>query len=110
MITILFKKQNNNFLAMEITGHSGYAPAGQDIVCSAVSSLAQTLNLGLSNVVGINTNLLVDENVPIFSLTLPKLNGKQQTDAQLLFKTTYLALKDIANQYKKYITIKEINK
>ena len=26
-----------------ITGHSGYAPPGQDIVCSAVSVLIQTL-------------------------------------------------------------------
>ena len=28
---------------LTIEGHSGYAPIGQDIVCSAVSVLAQTL-------------------------------------------------------------------
>ena len=28
---------------LEASGHAGYAPAGQDIVCAAVSVLAQTL-------------------------------------------------------------------
>ena len=30
-------------LQMEIAGHAGYAPAGQDIVCAAVSILVQAL-------------------------------------------------------------------
>lgn len=30
-------------MRLEISGHAGYAPAGQDIVCAAVSTLAYTL-------------------------------------------------------------------
>ena len=30
-------------LTMRAEGHAGYAPAGQDIVCAAVSCLMQTL-------------------------------------------------------------------
>ena len=29
--------------SLRITGHAGYAPAGQDIVCAAVSVLTETL-------------------------------------------------------------------
>lgn len=38
---------NNRFVSIEITGHADYAPHGYDIVCSAVSSLYQTLLLTL---------------------------------------------------------------
>ena len=36
-------------MRLEIDGHAGYAPAGQDIVCAAVSTLTYTLvqNLAL---------------------------------------------------------------
>lgn len=34
---------------MEITGHSGYAIAGQDIVCSAISMLVMTLETMVSD-------------------------------------------------------------
>ena len=32
-----------------VRGHAGYAPPGQDIVCAAVSVLAQTLGQALGN-------------------------------------------------------------
>lgn len=34
---------------ISVTGHSGYAPISQDIVCAGVSALAQTLILALEN-------------------------------------------------------------
>jgi uncharacterized protein YsxB (DUF464 family) len=34
---------------IEIRGHSGYAPIGQDIVCAAVSVLVQTLIQSVEN-------------------------------------------------------------
>ena len=34
-------------LTMRAEGHAGYAPAGQDIVCAAVSCLMQTLAYAL---------------------------------------------------------------
>ena len=110
MIKILVIKQNNEIIAIEATGHSGYAEEGHDIVCSAVSVLTQNLAQGLSEVVGIKPKVVEDESIPHFSLTLPELNAKQMREAQLLIKTTYLGLKDVANQFKKYVSIKEKNK
>ena len=110
MIKILVIKQNNEIIAIEATGHSGYAEVGHDIVCSAVSVLTQNLAQGLSEVVGIKPKVVEDESIPHFSLTLPELNAKQMHEAQLLVRTTYLGLKDIANQFKKYVSIKEKNK
>lgn len=110
MIKILIIKQNNNILAIEATGHSGYAVEGSDIVCSAVSVLTQSLAQGLTEVVKIKPTVVVDENIPHFSLALPNLDKEKMHDAQLLINTTYLGLKDIASQFKKYVSIKEKNK
>lgn len=33
-----------------ITGHAGYAPPGQDIVCAAVSALVETLRLAVDEI------------------------------------------------------------
>jgi uncharacterized protein YsxB (DUF464 family) len=38
MITAVFSIRNGSPCGFHISGHSGYAPSGADIVCSAVSS------------------------------------------------------------------------
>ena len=46
MIYASFESENGRFCQCSIKGHAGFADAGQDIVCSAVSSAVQlTANL-----------------------------------------------------------------
>ena len=110
MIRVLILKQNNSTVAIEVSGHSGYAQAGADIVCSAVSTLVQNLTLSLTTLLKIEPIVKLEEEPPFYSVTLPPLSAKQKESAQLLINSTCLGLKDIANQYKKYISIKEKNK
>lgn len=35
--------EDRNEISIKIKGHAGYAPIGSDIVCSAISTLGQTL-------------------------------------------------------------------
>ena len=42
MIKVNFKKSNGNTYEVVIKGHANYAEMGQDIVCSAVSTMAIT--------------------------------------------------------------------
>lgn len=41
MIEAVFEKKNGRFCAVSVTGHAGYADAGEDIVCASVSSAVQ---------------------------------------------------------------------
>ena len=41
MINITIIKKNQDIITIEAKGHSGYALAGSDIVCSAISVLTQ---------------------------------------------------------------------
>lgn len=108
MITITVVKNNQNIMSIEATGHSGYAEAGQDIVCAAVSTLTQNLIVGLTEVVGIEPKYVVDENIPHLMVALPKeLNAEKMKSAQILMRSTCLGLTQVAKEYSKFIKIKE---
>lgn len=49
MITIKIKKWSRAY-KISVSGHSGYAAAGSDIVCAGVSALAYALSTGLNTV------------------------------------------------------------
>lgn len=42
MITIIYDEKGKD-MDLQASGHAGYAPKGQDIVCAAVSTLMQSL-------------------------------------------------------------------
>ena len=108
MINVTIVKSNNKIITIEATGHSGYSESGSDIVCASVSSLTQALINGLIEVVKINPKYVIDEDIPHLSVTLPKdLRDEESKYAQVLMRSTYLALKDIASSYSKFIKIKE---
>ena len=108
MINITVIKRNNKIITIEATGHSGYAESGSDIVCAAVSTLTQALINGLIEVVKISPKYTIDEDIPHLSVTLPnEMNYEESKYAQVLMCSTYLALKDIADSYSKFIKIKE---
>lgn len=46
MVQAEFYKTNGKFSGFRVSGHTGYAPRGRDIVCAAVSSAVQlTVNM-----------------------------------------------------------------
>ena len=106
MINILIEKKSENILALSATGHSGYAEAGSDIVCSAVSTLTENLILSLKEVLAIAPIYEIDEQKPALRVELHVLSEKKMREAQILMKSTVLGLKDVAKSYKKYIKIK----
>ena len=111
MINILILKDNqNNIKFIEATGHSGYAESGSDIVCSAVSTLMQSLAVGLTEVVKISPKIIIDETIPHMCISLLDGLTSNLTSVdvvQTLMKTTVLSLKQVANEFSKHIKIKE---
>ena len=43
----VYRTKDDKISGLKMTGHSGTAPHGEDIVCAGVSSLAQTALLGI---------------------------------------------------------------
>ena len=110
MIKISVTKRKKNIITIEANGHSGYAEEGSDIVCSAVSTLMQTLANGLTEVVKVLPKVCIDEDVPFMSIQIEENNNESVMEqVQVLMKTTVLALKDLADSYNKFIKLKEMH-
>ncbi len=94
MIKISIKKDN-----IKIEGHSGYSEYGSDIVCASVSSIAIT---------SINSILKYDEK----ALEYDKKDGylevkilKHDEIIDMLIDNMIELLKDLENQYEKYVKL-----
>jgi len=88
-----------------VTGHSGYADAGQDIVCAAVSSAAELTANALTEIVGVQCDIEVDADKPLLSVEV-KNNDKAEL-CRMFIKAFELQIEGIAESYPEYLTIKK---
>ncbi len=109
MINILLVRRNKNFIKLKVYGHSGYAEIGKDIVCASVSTLAQSLIIGLSKVVNDDFIYSISETDASLCIDISKYNEKDLEQAQILIRTFKYTVDSLLLDYKKYIklTVKE---
>jgi len=106
MINVTFLTQNKNFVGVLSEGHAEYDSYGKDIVCSAVSSLTQSLALGILKVLNIKAVYNVNEKQGKLELRLPKkIDEESLTKSQILLKTTYLSIMDLSKGYPSNIKV-----
>lgn len=93
-----------------VEGHADYAPYGEDIVCAAVSVLAQTTLIALDEVCDIDEekiNYEIDEKTGYLGVSLSKdLSKDKMEKAQIVFKTFEIGIKSIIESYPKYVILK----
>jgi hypothetical protein len=101
MISVTFYKSGDTLTGCKISGHSGYAEEGSDIVCAAVSSAAiMTVNT-ITDILHINADVTASDGLIIF-----KLSHEDAVKASDLIEGLQLHLNALSEQYKKYIKLK----
>ena len=109
MTKIKFFKNNNIFTGFEMSGHSGYAEEGKDIVCASISSISQSCALGLKKVLGIKIEMKINEKRGYLKIELPNnLSEDTLEKSQVLLKTMHLSIEDLLSGYSKYISMEVI--
>ena len=93
--------QGNRIKEFSITGHANFAEYGSDIVCSAVSAVAQTAVIGLQYYFG--KAVRVEQEEGMLTCSLSKLKPSEENAAEAILKTMYLGLKAIQAQYGEYV-------
>ncbi len=91
---------------LKVSGHSGYAEAGNDIVCSAVSVLVQTLHIGLSDVLGLTISSSVDEVSATIRL---QWNDDGSEELRVLTETIFTAMREVSRAYGSYLKYSEVS-
>jgi uncharacterized protein YsxB (DUF464 family) len=86
---------------MEVSGHAGFAAAGSDIVCAAVSALVMTAAHGVARVCHAPVRVS-DDPSGAFVLEIPKGGG---ANAQAVLETTLAGLRAIARTYPAHLRV-----
>ena len=80
---------------------------GWDVICAAVSSLAQSACLGLSRIADVTAGVEMDEGY--LECILPAgLDSQQRDKANVMLENMVLSLESIKEQYEEYIRINEM--
>ena len=101
-----YKSADGRWIGYRAQGHTGYAEAGYDIVCSAISALTQTVLNGLQNVLKAPVTCEIDDRSALLEACLtPEATENQLQQAQLLLETLLQGLQAIQRSYPRNVRI-----
>ena len=109
MTTVTFYSEGSRLTGLEMKGHSGYAPQGEDIVCAALTSAIRLIECAVNDVLGLEASVKVREKDASISLKLP--NGLGQTNektCQTLLAALLGHCVQLAEEYPENITVLEV--
>ena len=99
--------ENDRINGFSISGHSGYAEAGSDIVCAAISALVTMAEATINDVCGAKAKVRVKDEQARITLTLPASCDEEDT-VQAVLAGMMLTLVSFAEQYPDYIEVLEV--
>jgi len=105
MISATIYEGENGYAACRITGHSGQAEAGRDIVCAAVSILGCTCVNALESVCGV-VPLIEENDDGVLGFRLPETTPEENAKAQILMGALRQGLADLAEEFPPNVTLK----
>ena len=101
-----YRDAQERLLGFRAEQHTGYAPAGQDIVCAAVSALTQATLNGLVSVQKLPVDSQKDEKKALLEARLGKDAGDAEIrEAQVRLRTLQEAMEAIERQYPRFVSI-----
>ena len=116
MTTIVFYKAGGFYYGFEEQGHTGYAEAGEDILCSALSSMTMLIINAIEVSYASSVDYTIDEETADIKLiaksALPKYekDEKKQYAVSGLIQAYYYQLMDLIEDYYDYIDVKVIER
>ncbi len=102
-----FFTQGERITGFSVSGHSGYAEAGSDIVCAAVSAAVTMAEATINDVCGANAKVRVRAEDARVSLTLPVSCDEEDT-VQAVLAGMLLCLCRLRDDYPDYIEVLEV--
>ena len=102
-----FFTENDRINGFSISGHSGYAESGSDIVCAAVSAAVAMAEATINDVCGANAKVRVKDEQARITLTLPVSCDEEDT-VQAVLAGMLVYLCSLRDEYPDYIEVLEV--
>ena len=102
-----FFTENDRITGFSVSGHSGYAEAGTDIVCAAISAIVTMAEATINDVCGAKAKVRVKEADARITLTLPASCDEEES-VQAVLAGMLITLCNLREQYPDYIEVLEV--
>ena len=99
--------EEDRVTGFSISGHSGYAEEGSDIVCAAISAVVSMAEATINDVCGAKAKVRVKEADTRITLTLPTSCDEEDT-VQAVLAGMMLTLCSMRDDYPDYIEVLEV--
>lgn len=100
----VYRNHNGQIVKYVVKGHAGYDDYGKDIVCAAVSVLAQTGINALESICKIDVKY--KEADGYLSVAIPEnLNSLVRQNAEIILQTVIVGIQGIIDSYPEYVTL-----
>lgn len=105
MTRVTIRRSGAAIISISAEGHSGYAEAGSDIVCAAVSSATRLTINALTEIASISGEITVDGDKPLMGFAFRTQGDAMAPMAQAFLRAYQLEIEQIAAEYSKYIEV-----
>ncbi len=106
MTTVTFHSEGSRITGFTVEGHSGLAPAGEDILCAAVTSAVRLTECAVNDVLGLEAPVKVRRQDAYLSLKLPGGLGQSCEDTcQTLLTALMLYLTQLREEYPEHLIV-----
>lgn len=106
MTKVVFFKTCGRFTGLQAEGHSGYAEAGSDIICAAVSTAFGMIECAVNDVAKAKAPVVSNPCKAALRLILPySLSEQQKLICDGVIRAAYLWLSENLKQYGAYVQI-----
>jgi len=92
-------------IVFSVSGHAGSGVKGEDVVCAAVSALAQTLVLSVGKIAGIGGSLEHGSGVLRMEIDSGSLTERQNTALGILLESFLIGAGEIMKQHPSSVRI-----
>ncbi len=100
-----FFTEGERITGFSVSGHSGYAESGSDIVCAAISTAVTMAEATINDVCGAKAKVRVKGDT--VTLTLPASCDEEEA-VQAVLADMMLTLVSVRDQYPDYIEVLEV--
>ena len=109
MTTVKFQMEGARIVSVDVSGHSGWAEEGADLICNTVVSAVQLVECTINDVLGLAAAVKVEPEVPRIVLHLPGgLSPEDEHTCQNLLTGMMVYLTGLRQTYPDYITVMEV--
>ena len=102
-----FFRDQERITGFSVSGHSGYAEAGADIVCAAISAVVTMAEATINDVCGAKAKVRVGEDEARITLKLPKSCDEEET-VQAVLAGMMVTLISLQEDYSDFIEVLEV--